>query len=122
MSSNAQSQSSAPLKVHVTNTTATSDFCYTFVMGGIDLDRPSYVGYLFNIMIAARRLRELGSQNDMILFAQLVSNDKYSTLPNIYEHILAEFRVQIEYLPPPTKEASFYSVQMDKFRILSLTN
>lgn len=95
-------------------------FAYSFVIGGCDPDQPHrYRGYVYNILVSARMLQNLGSQADVVAFFQISSKSNATGLPKDDTRPLEALRVQIRYLPKTATE-SFYEAQMNKFTILKL--
>lgn len=100
-----------------------SKFAYTFVIGGCNPDQPSrYRGYVYNILVSARMLRNLGSKADVVAFFQLSSKaaNATTTLPEDDVRPLEALGVRIRYIPPSPTE-SFYEANMNKFHMLSMT-
>lgn len=98
-----------------------SQYAYAFVIGGCNPDNPSYKGFVYNILVATRVLRELGSTADVVAFFQLSYKYKGgSTLLDEDAKALQGLGIHIQYIPPSPYE-SFYETVMNKFRILTLT-
>jgi hypothetical protein len=98
-----------------------SPYAYAFVIGGCNPDYPSYKGFLYNILVTARLLKQEGSTADVVAFFQL--SYRYTAaevLPDEDIRALKGLNVHIYYIPPSPHE-SFYETVMNKFRILSLT-
>ena len=102
---------------------STLPFAYAFVIGGCDPDyEPSYQNYLFNILVAARIFQERGSAADVVVLFQVSAKAKRTRLPHKDSRLLHALGVQVYYIPQQTNgEESFYRTQLDKFRILGLT-
>ena len=102
---------------------STSPFAYGFVIGGCDPGRiESYQNYLFNIAIAAKILRERGSTADVIALFQVSESAKTHELAPEDLRLLHALGVYVYYIPQQTHgQQSFYRTQLDKFRILGLT-
>jgi lipopolysaccharide biosynthesis glycosyltransferase len=99
-------------------------WAYVFLVAGCDPSKPwTYRNYLYNILVSAYVLKhQHNSQADIIVMVQL---DKYvvnttTSLPPRDERWLRQLNVSIRYLPKPVRN-NFYSAQMEKFRILQLT-
>ena len=98
-----------------------SQYAYAFVIGGVNPIRPAYKGFLYNILVSARILRQLGSNADVVAFFQLSIDYKGSdTLPDEDLSALHKMGIIIYYIEPSEHE-SFYETVMNKFRILQLT-
>jgi len=101
-----------------------STFAYSFVIGGCNPMKPdTYQNYLFNIAVATKNLRELGASADIVTLLQLSQDAGESKLENIAEvNLLKRMGVRVFAIPPQASgKESFYRTQLDKFRILSLT-
>lgn len=100
-----------------------SRFAYAFVIGGCDPERlPTYQNYLFNIAVATRILRRLGSQADVVALFQMSQTATQLQLPTEDLQLLHTQNVKVYYIPQQTTgRESFYRTQLDKFRILGLT-
>lgn len=101
----------------------TSPFSYAFVIGGCDPAMPpTYQNYLFNIAIATKVLRELGSTADVSVLFQLSEKAESNALNQGDLDILHALGVYVYYIPKQSQGLeSFYRTQLDKFRILGLT-
>jgi hypothetical protein len=102
---------------------STSPFAYAFVIGGCDPDyAPSYQNYIFNIVVAAKILMERGSKADVVVLLQVSNKARHQRLPRSDVRLLHALGVYVYYFPQQTEGTeSFYRTQLDKFRILSLT-
>jgi hypothetical protein len=100
-----------------------SRFAYAFVIGGCDpTNLPTYQNYLFNIAIAARNLKRLGSKADVVVLFQMSKTATDLQLPKEDLELLHAENVTVYYIPQQlTGRESFYRTQLDKFRILGLT-
>jgi hypothetical protein len=110
-----------PAQPPTRSTNSSSPYAYAFVIGGCNPDKPSYRGFVYNILVAARILKELGSTADVVAFFQL--SYQYTGGTTIAEEdvkALEGLGIHIEYIPPSPYE-SFYETVMNKFRILTLT-
>jgi hypothetical protein len=77
--------------------------------------------FVYNILVAARILKEQGSTADIVVFFQLSNSYKRTdTLPEQDLQALSGLEVHIRYIPQSEQE-SFDDTVMDKFRILQLT-
>ena len=99
--------------------TATSKFAYASVLGGVDPSHPSYRGFLYNMLVAAKILRTSGSTADMVVFFQLSHTADLEELPREDVRLLEALRVIIAYIPK-SQHQGFYEITLEKFRILDL--
>jgi hypothetical protein len=104
-----------------------SPWAYAFLLGGARLAREGsdYRGGLFSVVAAAHALRKYGSKADIVLMVQLSvhADPQVTTLEERHEEMLSKLHIRLVYLPrfaKPIMEC-FYSLVMEKFRILSLT-
>jgi hypothetical protein len=98
---------------------SSSPYAYAFVVGGCNPENPSYTGYLYNILIAARILRKRGSQADIVVSIQMAYKSQDDKLPAAHGNMLQKLDVQIRYIEKSATE-SFYEAQLEKFRILNM--
>lgn len=99
-------------------------FAYAFVIGGCDPEKPpTYQNYLFNIAISTKILREVNSTADVVALFQMAQDvPAGATLPLRDLQLLHALGVYVYYIPQQTTgRQSFYRTQLDKFRILGLT-
>ncbi len=94
-------------------------YAYAFLMAGCDSSNPTYMGFLFNIIVSAHILRKCGSTSDIIVLARMATKSNETTLPEDVENMLHVSNIILRYLPK-VKEDNFYSAMMDKFVILDL--
>ena len=114
---------STPSSAKVALSSNNGRFAYSFVIGGCNPDETSrYRGYVYNILVATRMLRNLGSTADIVAFFQISSKVKNATsvLPDADLRPLNALGVKIRYIPPSPSE-SFYEANMNKFQILGMT-
>ena len=102
--------------------TAIRKWAYAFLVSGCGEKSPGYKGFLYNIMVAAERLREMGSQADVVLLVQLAFDNPEKVLPSIEEELLCSTGVKIRYLPKARAKIHecFYNLMLEKFRVLEL--
>lgn len=119
---------------------AKSNKAYAFLLGGInsipddgsDQVLPSignnpnetvsafaYRGLLYNILVAVKILRDSGSTADFVVLVHMV--DPFAELPAEDVRWLTELEIRIIYVPPsPTPVNEFFTISVEKFRILDL--
>jgi hypothetical protein len=93
-------------------------WAYAFLMAGVDVDSPSYMGILYNILISAETLK--GTKADIIVLVQMANTSNSTTLRKVEELWLTSMNVKIQYLDR-VHQQSFYTIQYEKFNILDLT-
>lgn len=98
----------------------TSTFAYAFVIGGCDLNKPHYLGFIYNILVATRILREEGSTADVVAYFQISYRSNADTLPAEDIRLLSALGIRIKHIPKSESE-SFYETVLNKFHILALT-
>ena len=103
-------------------------WAYAFLMGGCNPKKPNeYRGFIYNILVSAETLLNSGSVADIVVMVQLAydpdgNNNTHTSLPQEDVDLLQSIEnIRIQYLPTPTTEQNFYSVVLEKFRILTLT-
>lgn len=99
---------------------APSNFAYASLIGGVDPSSPSYRGFFYNILVAAKLLRMFGSTSDFVVFFQLSHQTSLKELPVRDASILRSMHVIVKYIPK-SRHQSFYEITLEKFRILQLT-
>jgi hypothetical protein len=97
-----------------------SKYAYAYVIGGCNPDNGHYKGFLYNIFVSARILREEGARADVVAMFQISYQSNATELPISDVRALSSLGVKIEYIPKSETE-SFYDTVMNKFRILALT-
>jgi hypothetical protein len=97
-----------------------SKYAYTWVIGGIDEDHPSYKGFLYDIMISVSLLKQLGSRADYWVLAQMSHNASSHELPPEDVRLLTAQGIKIKLLDKP-KKSSFAHLVYEKFRPLQFT-
>lgn len=101
----------------------TRKWAYAFLIGGCSETLPQYRGFLYNVIVAAQRFKDIGSKADVILMVQMSTHGNETVLPNHEIRILEAVGVRLHYIPKmaaPVHEV-FYSLVKEKFRILNLT-
>ena len=123
-------------------------WAYVFLLAGVDPDKPSYRGFLYNILVASYNLRQASSAasfststsaststTDIIVMIQMDYKSTTDTLPLKEEQMLRSLfdndshnsttnsnPIQLKYLPKPKdRKSNFYILQYEKFRILNMT-
>ncbi len=94
---------------------------YAFLVAAVDPNYPFYRGFLYNILVSTRILRQAGSTADVVVMIQMSSKTTLTVLPDEDAEPLHKSNITIRYLQK-TIDESFYSAVMEKFRILELTN
>jgi hypothetical protein len=92
---------------------------YAFLMAGCNPSIPSYMGYVYNILVAAHILHISGSTSDIVVLVRMATNSDQSALPSDVEALLKASGVILRYLPK-VKVDNFYTAMMAKFYILNL--
>jgi hypothetical protein len=104
-----------------------SPWAYAFLLGGARLEKEGsdYQAGLFSVVTTAHSLRSYGSTADIVLMVQLSVHAPVGakTLERWQEELLEKLRIRIVYLPRFSKPVMecFYSLVMEKFRILTFT-
>jgi len=96
-------------------------WAYAFLIGGVDPDKPkNYKGMIYNAMVATYILHEAQSAADVVVMIQMSETTAATELPTEDVRILEALNIHIHYLPKPTTKQTFYTVVLEKFRILEL--
>ena len=124
-------EASAPSSADaVTNTahghapTPRRKWAYAYLVGGCHRARDNYAGFLANAAVSARHLRRGGSEADVVLLVQMSHDSERDALTEEEARFLRlEPRVRVKYIPKfsAAAHANFYSLMMEKFRVLDLT-
>eukprot|EP00536_Pseudo-nitzschia_multiseries_P000185 jgi/Psemu1/178078/e_gw1.3.292.1 len=97
-------------------------FAYAFLLGGAMTTKPGadYRPALYSIFVAAYNLRRHGSKADIVVMVQMSATTNATKLPEVEESILLAMNIRIKYIPKYShpKLECFYSLMMEKFRIL----
>jgi hypothetical protein len=116
----ASSSNDRPPPTTIETLKANSKFAYAFVVGGCDPDRPKYRGFLYNVLVSAKILRDFGTRGDIVVMIQMAFQSFHDRLPPLEEQMLQDaLGVHLIYIPKNPHE-NFYEIQMEKFRILEL--
>jgi hypothetical protein len=94
-------------------------FSYAFLIGGVHEDNPGYRGFLYNVMIATRILRDHNSTADVNLMIQFAHQSKWVAIPE--DKAVRSMSINIVYLKRPKAPLSFADIQLQKFKILQWT-
>jgi len=97
-----------------------SPYAYAFIIGGCDLEKKGYKGFLYNILVATKILREEESTADVVAYFQISYAAKAEVLPDEDTQLLAALGIRVKYIPK-SEHQSFYETVMQKFRVLALT-
>lgn len=99
-------------------------FAYVFLIGGAMSEKKGadYRGGLYGVVVAAHNLRRHGSKADVVVMVQISATTNATRLPELEEKLLEAMNIQVKYLPKYAhyKLESFYSLMMEKFRVLQL--
>jgi hypothetical protein len=98
----------------------TSPFAFVYVIGGCDPSRPSYRGYLYNILISTYIQHQHGSTADTVVYIQMIHSIDAETLPERDVRPLRQLGIHIRYIPKNHDE-SFHRIILQKFIVLNLT-
>ena len=98
-----------------------SPYAYVWIIGAINENRPSYKGFLWDVLISASLLRKAGSTADFWLYLRFSPNSTLTEMPEEDTRLLNEFGIQTKYLEKP-KHESFGQLVYDKFLTLNMTD
>jgi hypothetical protein len=120
------SVSTAPIDIVDEEWVKERKYAYAFLLGGArseNTKKSDYRGGLYSVVVAAHLFRKHGSTADVILMVQISAETSYRKLPDLEEEILKLAGVKVVYIPKfgSPKFEKFYSLMMEKFRILSMT-
>jgi hypothetical protein len=105
---------------HTINTNASSPYAYVWIIGAIHEDKPSYKGFVWDVLVSASLLRKTGSTADFWLYVRLSPESKLDTMPDEDLRLLDALGVKVRHLDKP-KHESFSQLMYDKFYILNMT-
>jgi hypothetical protein len=95
-------------------------YAYAFVIGGCNPDDGRYKGFIYNVLVATRLLRQEGSRKaDIVVMIQMSQNTTANELPLEDVRFLSAMKIQILYLQK-SQHDSFYATVLHKFCILNL--
>jgi hypothetical protein len=106
--------------VGTTRSSTKSPFAYAFVIGGCNPEKPSYKGYIYDIIVSARILHEEGSKADTVAFFQIDYSYPLEERPEEDLRLLNALDVNVRYIPKD-KRQNFLELMLEKFRILNMT-
>ncbi len=99
-------------------------FAYAFLIGGALSKKKNtdHRGALYSVVVATHSLRRQGSKADVVLMVQISATTNATVLPEVEEKLLKAMNIRVLYLPKAShyRLESFYSLMMEKFRILQL--
>lgn len=93
-------------------------WAYAFLIAGVDVADPGYLGNLYNVLVAADLLRD--SRADVVVMVQMSIHSLSDRLTPREERWLAAMDVKVHYVATPPVQ-NFYTIQFEKFQILALT-
>ena len=93
---------------------------YAFLVAGCDPNKPTYLGYIYNVLVAKELLRQAGSTKDVIVMIRMATSTNETVLPKEQQALLTTVGIIVRYIPKAQTD-NFYTAMMDKFRILELT-
>jgi hypothetical protein len=98
-------------------------WAYAFLVGGVLNPLTGYRGFIYGVVVAAKILRDTGSRADVVVMIQLSYNTNSTSLPRHEVALLESVGVKIKYLPKFAGKVheQFYSVMLEKFRVLEMT-
>ena len=85
----------------------TSPYAIMWILGGVHEDRPSYRGFLYDVLISARLLERQGSTADRILWVQLSPDSRRTALGAEHRRWLRACGVRVRYLEREEEHESF---------------
>lgn len=96
---------------------------YAFLLGDVDPAHPiKYRATLYSILVNVQLLEFYGSTPDIVVMVQMAHDSDPDQLPEKDAASLKAYsNVVIHYLPKPPRAHTFYTFQLEKFRILELT-
>ena len=120
-----QSPIIAPTIISMNSSTPTAPFrkwAYAFIMGGCNPQDGQYRGIFYGSVVSAWILRRHGTKADIVFLIHMSSKTNDTVLPSKEESLLKAMNITTIYVPKfkhPSMEI-FYSIIMEKFRILNL--
>lgn len=96
-------------------------YAYAFLLADCDLDEPKYRLFLYSVYVSITLLRQYGSKADIIVYYGMRNESKYNDIPRHELDVLRnQLNVTLKKLPKSVSQ-SFYTIQLNKFRVLGLT-
>eukprot|EP00978_Attheya_sp_CCMP212_P013578 scaffold34093_cov59-Attheya_sp.AAC.4 len=95
-------------------------YAYVWIIGAIHEDKPSYKGFVWDVLISASLLRKTGSTADFWVYVRLSPESKLDTMPDEDLRLFHALGVKVKHLDKP-KHESFSQLMYDKFYILNMT-
>ena len=115
-----QSASSSKSVGSSSSTTASSPYAYVWIIGAVHEEKPSYKGFIWDVLVSASTLRKTGSkQADFWLYVRLSPESKLDAMPEEDMRLLDALGVRVKHLEKP-KHESFSQLMYDKFYILNM--
>jgi len=97
-----------------------NEYAYAFVIGGVDPDNPKHRLHLHGALMATDMLQRLGSKADFHFFIQMAYKSNHTKMIPEEAKWLAALNISVHYIPK-YEEESFYRINLEKFRILNMT-
>jgi len=110
----------APQYIHKRISTSSS-YAYLWIVGGIHEDKPSYKGFIWDVLISASILRKQGSKADFWLYYRLSPDSSLDIMPSELLDFLNASGIRVKQLPKPEVE-SFGQLVFDKFLTFNMTD
>jgi len=95
-------------------------YAYNYVLGGIHESDLRYKGFLYTILMSVNLLKNLGSEADFWVWAQLSPNSTLDEIPDEEMRLFDALDIKVVKMEKPSY-ASFSSLMYDKFRALQKT-
>jgi len=104
------------------NTQPRRKWAYVYLMAGCDSTNPgNHLGMLYNVVVAARVLRNAGSKVDIVVMVEMFHSAPNDRLLPEEERMLRESGVKIKYMERSNEKMTFHEATLRKFEILKLT-
>lgn len=106
-----------------TNVPPVRKWAYAYLIGGCSSTIPKYRAYIYNALVVAKRMRDFGSKADVVVMIQMWGQTDETALPDADVKMLEDAGVKVVYIPKlaPYMQDVFYTLMLEKFRILTLT-
>lgn len=101
------------------NSSPSSPYAYVWIIGGIHEDKPSYKGFVWDVLVSASLLRKTGSTADFWLFVRISPDSKFDQMSDEDLRLLHALDIKVRHLEKP-KHESFLQLMYDKFYILDM--